>query len=166
MEDEVDWDDWLDFSELQPFSDYNATEEADEMAGFEELIGEETTAPKVEEIHPAGPVVKELEGEEDSGNNINLDLENILVNNTYIDSHLQRCDEAMKIAESLHLFISAHNINHTYLVTRGSFISFTSVTDLEECLTLGFGKEEVLAQLEIYKSRVQDLEELVKKYKL
>jgi len=72
----------------------------------------------------------------------------------------------MKIAESLYLFINTHKINLTYIIHRGSFASLTRVKDLESSLAQGIGKEEVLAQLELFKSRTEDLEKLARKFNL
>ncbi|CAG8591478.1 5230_t:CDS:1 [Paraglomus occultum] len=168
LEDEVDFNFWLNDAEFEPFAGDKAiaNELTEETAILDEFMVKRSQ--DVDENSLAGAKELELEGMNVGDDNfISLDF-NIdeFINSIDIDNHIKHCDEAENLAKSLHLFLEEHNINHLYLVTRGGNISFTSITDLEGSLTLGFGGEEVLAQLAIFNDRVQELEKLVKKYNL
>ncbi|CAG8626077.1 6279_t:CDS:1 [Paraglomus occultum] len=100
---------------------------------------------------------------------VDIDIFNIDAESFFdfeINNNINRFEEAAKIAESLHIFLSSNDINDIYIITRGSFISLTSVKNLESSLALGIGGDEVLAQLEIYGSRIKDLEKLVQEFNL
>jgi len=170
-EDEVDYDDWL--NDLEPFKSWPATDE--ERLPETAVEKEEVEEKPLEgvEVPLAGPEeVVDMEIDRELGeiaDNSNIDYS---LTNLHLDFIINNSDdanpyaEAERMAQLFRSYLDTLNINHVFMITRGGNLSLTCVKDLDGMLALGFGGEEVQAQLRLYRSQIADLEELVTKYNL
>ena len=164
IEDEIDFDSWWDENfltlEMPETSELSTIEKAVEK-GNNGVATEEEKPPTVAET--VMPVVTTenniVEGEEILGSN-NIEFE--LIPEEEFNNFLTRVNEAKNIAETLHIYLKTYDIGFVYLITNSSYISMTSVEDLESSLALGdeSAKRELLAQYEILMDRVQQIKRI------
>ena len=164
IEDEIDFDSWWDENfltlEMPETSELSTVEKAVEKGNNGVATEEEKPLTVAETVTPVVTTENNIvEGEEILGSN-NIEFE--LIPEEEFNNFLTRVNEAKNITETLHIYLKTYDIGFVYLITNSSYISMTSVEDLESSLALGdeSAKRELLAQYEILMDRVQQIKRI------